>query len=71
MHLGFVLNVNEFNYIFTELLILEITYSEVDGANTMQLVVVIAVRNAVRAATIIFTEISIRRDFFIIQFVLN
>ena len=35
---------------------------------TIQLVVVIAVRNAVRAATIIFTEISIRRLFFIVQF---
>ena len=35
----------------------------------MQLVVVMAVKNAVRAATIIFTEISIKRDFFIIQFV--
>ena len=32
-------------------------------------VVVRAVRNAVRAATIIFTEISIKRLFFIVQFV--
>jgi hypothetical protein len=31
----------------------------------MQLVVVIAVRKAVSAATTIFTAISIRRDFFI------
>ena len=37
------------------------------GPQPMQLVVVSAVRNAVSAATIIFTEISIRRDFFIIK----
>ena len=41
------------------------------GPHPIHEVVVRAVRNAVRAATIIFTEISIKRLFFIVQFVLN